>query len=137
FGSLICALVITIGVRAQTPAQTKGANVHHATGPFDVKLNTTPGYDPSLTHMTMDKQFRGDLEATSIGEGVSAQGTVKGSAGYVGIERVTGKLGGRSGSFILQHSSTMTRGTPQQSVTVLPDSATGELTGLTGSMTIR
>ena len=109
----------------------------HATGPFDLKLNTTPGYDASLTHMTMDKQFRGDLEATSIGEGVSAMGTVKGSAGYVGIERVTGKLGGHSGTFILQHSSTMMRGTQQQSIIVLPDSGTGELNGLTGKMTIR
>ena len=62
FGSLICALVINLGVHAQTPAQNQGANVHHATGPFDVKLNTTAGYDPSLTHMTMEKQFRGDLE---------------------------------------------------------------------------
>jgi hypothetical protein len=112
----------------------------HATGPFDVKLNLLEAYnrdaDAGLGRMSIDKQFHGDLEATSKGEMLTAMGTVKGSAGYVAIERVTGTLRGRSGSFALQHSSTMTRGAPSQNVAVVPDSGTGELAGLSGSMTI-
>jgi hypothetical protein len=86
--------------------------------------------------MSLDKQFRGELEASSQGEMLSAGTSVKGSAGYVAMERVTGTLQGRGGSFILQHSGTMTRGTPQLSITVVPDSGTGELAGLAGRMAI-
>jgi hypothetical protein len=86
--------------------------------------------------MSIDKQFRGDLEATSKGEMLMAGTSVKGSAGYVAIEHVSGSLHGRTGGFVLQHSSTMNRGAPQQSVTVVPDSGTGELEGLAGKMTI-
>ena len=111
-----------------------------ATGPFDVKLNLLETYakdaDAGLGRMSIDKQFHGDLEATSQGEMLTAMGTVKGSAGYVAMERVTGTLHGRRGTFALQHSSTMTRGTPLQNIAVVPDSGTGELAGLEGSMTI-
>jgi hypothetical protein len=86
--------------------------------------------------MSIDKQFHGDLEATSKGQMLAAVTSVKGSAGYVAIEQVTGSLRGRSGTFVLQHSGTMTRGAPQQIVSVVPDSGTGELVGLTGTMTI-
>ncbi len=86
--------------------------------------------------MSIDKQFQGDLEATSKGELLSAVSSVKGSAGYVAMERVSGVLGGRSGTFVLQHNGTMTRATPQLSITVAPDSGTGQLTGLSGAMTI-
>jgi Protein of unknown function (DUF3224) len=110
----------------------------HATGPFEVKI--TPQDDKSedanLGRMTIDKQFHGDLEATSKGQMLTGMTSVKGSAGYVAIEKVSGTLGGRSGSFVLQHTGTMTRGTPQLSVTVVPDSGTGQLVGLTGSMKI-
>ena len=111
-----------------------------ATGPFDVKLNVLDAYnrdaDAALGRMSIDKQFHGDLAATSKGEMLTAMGTVQGSAGYVAIERVTGTLHGRSGSFALQHSSTMTRGEPRQNVFVVPDSGSGELAGLSGTMTI-
>jgi hypothetical protein len=86
--------------------------------------------------LLIDKQFHGDLDATSKGQMLAAGTGVKGSAGYVAIERVSGKLHGRSGTFVLQHSGTMTRGTPQLSVTVVPDSGTGELIGLSGKMAI-
>ena len=86
--------------------------------------------------MSIDKQFHGDLEATSKGEMMTAATAVKGSAGYVAMEQVTGKLNGRSGSFILQHSATMNRGVPQLSITVVPDSGTDQLVGLTGTMNI-
>ncbi len=86
--------------------------------------------------MSIDKQFQGDLKATSKGEMLTASTNIKGSAGYVAIERVTGTLQGRSGSFALQHSGTMTRGAPQLIITVVPDSGTGQLVGLAGKMTI-
>jgi len=111
----------------------------HAKGPFDVKLapQTSPDLPQDvLSRMSIDKQFHGDLEGTSKGEMLIGGTDVKGSAGYVAMEQVTGKLNGRSGSFILQHSATMNRGVPQLSITVVPDSGTGQLAGLTGSMNI-
>jgi hypothetical protein len=90
-----------------------------------------------LGRMSIDKQFHGDLEGTSKGQMLTAATSVKDSAGYVAIERVTGTLGGRKGSFALQHSGTMARGAPQLTITVVPDSGTGELVGLAGKMTIR
>jgi len=87
--------------------------------------------------MAIDKQFHGDLEATSKGQMLTAGTAVKGSAGYVAIERVSGALHGRSGTFALQHSGTMTRGAPQLTITVVPDSGTGELLGLAGKMAIK
>jgi hypothetical protein len=87
--------------------------------------------------MSIDKQFLGDLEATSKGEMLSAGTAVNGSAGYVAIERVSGRLAGKSGSFVLQHTGTMNRGTPQLSVIVVPDSGTDQLVGLSGTMTLK
>lgn len=123
-------------------AAIQGTNMvtNHAAGTFEVKLNPQAADDyadaASMGRMSIDKQFRGDLEGTSKGQMLTAMTDVKGSAGYVAIERVTGTLHGRSGTFVLQHNGTMTRNAPQLVITVVPDSATGELTGLTGSMTI-
>lgn len=112
-----------------------------ANGPFEVKLAPqppAPGIEQAgLGRMMIDKQFRGDLEATSLGEMLSAMGQVQGSAGYVAIERVTGTLHGKRGSFVLQHRGVMDRGASQLSVTVVPDSGTDALIGLSGSMQIR
>jgi hypothetical protein len=110
----------------------------HATGSFEVKLLPQPVADAEsgLGRMSIDKVFSGDLHGTSKGEMLSAMTAVKGSAGYVAIERVTGVLQGRSGSFMLQHLGTMNRGAPQLTVLVVPDSGTGELTGITGSLSI-
>jgi len=90
----------------------------------------------SLGRHSLDKVFSGDLEATSLGEMISAGGSVPGSAGYVAMERVTGTLHGRSGAFVLQHSATMDRGTPTLTIAVVPDTGTDALTGLSGSMRI-
>jgi Protein of unknown function (DUF3224) len=112
----------------------------HASGPFEVNLipQVPDGkFEDALTgRMTIDKQFHGDLEATSKGQMLTAMTETKGSAGYVAIERVTGTLKGLSGSFALQHAGTMNRGVPQLSVTVVPDAGTGQLAGLAGKMTI-
>ena len=90
-----------------------------------------------LGRMSLEKQFHGELEATSVGEMLSVGTEVAGSAGYVAMERVNGTLDGRTGSFALQHSGAMTRGEPQLSVTVVPDSGTGQLAGIAGRMTIK
>ena len=112
--------------------------MNQATGTFEVKLTpqAADGEDVGLGRMTIDKQFHGDLEATSQGQMLAVRSSVKGSAGYVAMERVSGSVGGRVGTFVLQHSGTMTRGEPQLSVTVVPDSGTGDLTGLSGKMVI-
>jgi len=111
-----------------------------ANGPFEVKLNPESLSDlaagTDFGRMSINKSFHGDLVATSQGEMLSFRSSVQGSAGYVAMETVTGTLHGRTGSFVLQHSSTMTRGVPEQSITVVPDSATGELVGLVGRMVI-
>ena len=111
-----------------------------ASGTFDVNLipqasEHTLG-DALLGRLLIDKQFHGDLEAVSQGQMLSASTAVPGSAGYVAIEQVSGTLHGRSGTFMLQHSGTMTRGTPQLTITVVPDSGTNQLTGLAGQMDI-
>jgi len=90
----------------------------------------------TLARLATDKQFTGDLIGVSKGEMLSAGTPVKGSAGYVAIERVTGALHGRTGTFVLQHNGTMTRGSPELTVSVVPDSGSGQLTGLTGTMRI-
>ena len=112
----------------------------HATGTFEVKLTPQGDGDKAegstLGRMTIAKRFHGDLGGTSEGEMLTAGTDVKNSAGYVAIERITGTLQGHTGSFVFQHSGTLTRGAPTQSITVVPDSGTGQLAGITGKMTI-
>lgn len=112
----------------------------HASGTFEVTMNPQPPYDAAegviLSRVSIDKQFHGDLEAVSKVEMLSAMTETKGSAGYVAIERVRGRLHGREGSFVLQHSGTMTRGEPELVVSIVPDSGTGELKGIIGRMKI-
>lgn len=112
------------------------------TGPFEVKIvpqkpDNPPAEAAKLARMSIDKQFHGDLEATSQGEMLSVITETPGSAGYVALERVTGTLGGRSGSFVLQHNATMNRGVPNLNIEVVPDSGTNHLKSLTGKMNIR
>ena len=110
----------------------------HASGSFDVTLtpqSQTAAEGTSLARLSIDKRFHGDIEATSVGEMLSA-GAESGSAVYVAIERVTGTLNGRSGSFVLVHHGAMTPTSQQLTITVVPDSGTGQLRGLDGSMTI-
>lgn len=111
-----------------------------ASGRFEVKLAPLQPYngDPAaaLGRMSIDKVFEGDLQAASKGEMLSAGSPQSGSAGYVAIERVTGALHGRRGSFTLQHNASMHRGTFSLNIFVVPGSGTGELQGLAGTMNV-
>ena len=141
---LVVYLFILLFSQAPTRSffQESAHMTQHASGTFDVKMGPPQKPDSDIAQaanfgrFTIDKQFHGDLEATSKGEMIGAQTEVKGSAGYVAMERVTGSLKGRKGSFVLQHSGTMTKGVPTLSVTVVPDSGTGELKGIAGQMKI-
>lgn len=113
---------------------------HSANGSFDVQIApqslSSVAAASSLGRMSIDKRFHGTLDATSTGEMLAFRSATDGSAGYVAMETVRGSLDGRRGSFVLQHSSTMTRGVPSQSITVVPDSGTDALVGLSGRMVI-
>jgi len=125
---------------APSTIRNEVAMTAHATGTFEVKLTPQPPEDKAdgstLGRMSGDKQFHGDLEGTSKVQMLTAMTDVKGSAGYVAIERVTGTLHGHTGSFVLQHSGSSNRGATQLSITVVPDSGTGQLVGIAGKMTI-
>jgi hypothetical protein len=112
-----------------------------ARGTFEVTITPQAPDDPAadaagVGRMSIDKRFHGELEATSMGQMLAVSTQVEGSAGYVAMERVSGTLHGLNGSFALQHNGTMNRGAAQLTVTVVPDSGTGQLVGLAGAMTI-
>jgi hypothetical protein len=144
--SLLLALGASAPAHAQSGAplqpknSTEASMTARASGTFEVTLTPQPADDyadgAALGRMTIDKRFQGDLEGSSKGQMLTGMTSVKGSAGYMAIERVSGTLAGRHGTFILQHSGTMTRGAPSLSITVVPDSGTDELAGLSGTMTI-
>jgi len=122
------------GNEATEPSMTT-----RASGTFDVKMNPrtpTEGEITSIGRMVLDKQFSGDLEATSQGQMLAFRTPVDGSAGYVAMEQVSGTLHGRRGTFVLQHSGSMNRGEASLTLIVVPDSGTDELEGLSGSMAI-
>jgi hypothetical protein len=134
-------LTFCIAIAGLAHAQTKAPMTLQAKGPFDVKVvpqkpDSEIAEAAKLARMTIDKVFHGDLEATSKGEMIATQSEAKGSGGYVALERVTGTLKGRKGTFVLQHSATMNRGVPSLTITVVPDSGTDELEGLNGKMNI-
>src|SRR5262249_23022539 len=111
-----------------------------ASGSFEVTMNPlSPSVtdDPMLRRRSIAKVLHGALEATGAGEMRGAGTSLQGSGAYVAIERITGTLHGRAGSFVLLHTGVMTRGTPQLTVAIVPDSGTGELAGIAGSLAIR
>jgi hypothetical protein len=138
----LAVLLLPAGAFAN-PSSEKDDNAMtlRARGPFDVKvasLAQQPYPDGiALGRYSLDKQYHGDLEATAHGEMLTAGGAVKGSAGYVAVERVEGTLAGRRGSFALQHLGQMSAAAGQQlTILVVPDSGTGELVGLQGKLEI-
>lgn len=110
----------------------------HVSGPFDVNVvkQDDKDSDSGVGRFTLDKRYHGDLKATGKGQMLTASTEVKGSGAYVAIERVTGTLKGKEGSFALQHMGTMTRNTPELNITIVPDSGTGDLKGISGKMNI-
>ena len=131
--------------RTQIPRKVqkekKAIMTARASGTFEVKMTPQSPDNNSGTatvgRYSLDKTFSGDLEGTSKGEMLAVSTAVEGSAGYVAMEHVAGTLKGQTGGFALQHTGTMNRGAPQLSVTVVPDSGTGQLAGLTGKMEIK
>jgi Protein of unknown function (DUF3224) len=144
--SIALGLSLTLGwaEAVETPASQaarKGATVtSHAKGTFEVKVNPLPSDEKveglTVGRLAIAKQLHGDLEGTSKGEMMTTSTSVEGSAGYVAVEQVSGKLGGRSGSFTLLHKGTMKGGDFNLAITVVPDSGTEQLVGLAGKMTI-
>ena len=107
----------------------------HVSGPFDVTMTPEPETFPARQRLA--KRYHGALAASGEGQMLAFMSEVRGSAGYVAIERVSGTLDGREGSFVLQHSGLMDRGAPTLAIHVVPDSGTGALAGLAGRMGIR
>lgn len=137
------AVILTsacLGFSAYSQTQStsqKGPITMHATGPFEVKLTPQDDkIDSELGRMIIDKQFHGDLEATSKGQMLTGGSNPRSSGVYVAVEKVTGTLKGRKGTFILHHTGIMDHGKPELSISVVPESGTGELAGLTGKVNI-
>ena len=134
-GSMLVVAFAATPTSDRSPAMQKTAK-----GAFEVKVvpiaQTEHAGGTTLGRFSLAKTFHGDLEGTGAGEMLTAGTGVAGSAGYVAIERVEGTLGGRKGTFVLQHSGSMARGGQSLVITVVPDSGTGELTGIAGSLAI-
>jgi hypothetical protein len=135
-------LLMSTSSSAQQAIQTPARSSHVAKGSFSVQMKplSESGFgegNANLGRLSLDKTFEGDLVATGKGEMLTAMTQTKGSAGYVAIERVTGTLQGRKGSFVLQHTGLMDRGTPSLRIDVVPDSGSGDLVGLAGQLAIR
>ena len=113
----------------------------HASGTFDVKLTPQPANEietaAGIGRWTIDKLIHGDLEATTKGVMIASSDGTRGSGAYSALELVTGTLNGRTGTFVLQHTGTMTKTSQQLLITVVPESASGDLTGLTGKFIIK
>ena len=138
---LCLALGLAAGLTPATAHGQKGAVMaKHASGEFDVKIGPQKDEgigDPTIGRMSIDKVYHGDLAGTGLGQMLAGMAeAVKDSGAYVAIERIRGTLHGRTGTFAVWHSGTMTRGAQKLIITVIPDTGTGELTGIDGTMTI-
>jgi hypothetical protein len=135
------SLLIAVAAMAAAPAQPPAPRTMRASGTFDVKVTPLPfddkAGDGTTGRLTVDKQIHGDLEGTSRGQMLAVGPTPEGSGAYVAIERVSGTLKGRAGTFVLQHSGSMTKAGMKMNNTVVPDSGTGQLTGISGTFTIK
>lgn len=139
FGMTLAGLAICARADVKDGAYKRKETTMTARGTFDVKVTQQPQDDSAagpFGRLFLDKQFHGDLNASSKGQMMAAGTAVEGSGAYVAFELVTGTLNGKKGSFILQHKGTMRKGSYNLSVTVVPDSGTDELAGISGSMTI-
>jgi hypothetical protein len=140
--SKLAAIVVTMILSTTFHAQANQKATPmptHATGPFEVKVTPIDdeSEDPTLGRLALDKQYHGDLEGTGKGQMLTAGSPAKGAGGYVAIEKISGTLNGRTGSFVLQHSGTMTNNKPELTITIVPESGAGQLEGIAGKMTIK
>jgi Protein of unknown function (DUF3224) len=110
--------------------------MNHAVGTFEVKLQPVSAANESVMRMSIDKQFHGDLEASSIGQMMAGGNEANGARVYVALETVTGSLKGKTGSFVLAHRGTMTKDAQALSVIIVPETGTGELAGIAGELGI-
>jgi len=141
---ILCVLAQFLGAQVKPAPQhvtEEKAQTMHAAGPFDVKVapqkaDSDVAQAANLSRMSIVKQYHGELEAVGKGEMIATPYQPKGSGAYVALERVTGTLAGRKGSFVLYHTGIMNHGVPTLSITVVPDSGTDELKGLTGRMNV-
>jgi hypothetical protein len=115
------------------------AMANHATGTFEVKITPQDDKtsDVSLGRMTIEKQWQGEMQGTSTGQMLTGGDFKTGSAGYVAMEKFTGSVKGRKGTFILQHSAIMTKGKGDLTITIVSDSGTEELKGISGKLAIK
>ena len=138
--ALVVAALLAAVPTTQTAAPPKGHTVSkHAAGTFDVKIvpQKDDGLgDPTVGRMSIDKVYHGDLVGTGLGQMLTGMGERKDSGVYVAVERVKGTLQGKDGSFAVHHTGIMNRGAQSLVITIVPDSGTGELAGITGTMTI-
>jgi hypothetical protein len=138
---LACSIAWAIPACVTIPQESlaESQNMQHAKGTFDVKVTPQENHtgEPTLSSLLLEKRFHGDITGTSRGQMLAAGTAIEGSAGYVAIERITGTLLGRNGSFVVQHMGHMGRGQVHLTLSVLPDSGTEQLQGLTGTMRIR
>jgi hypothetical protein len=133
----LSCLFLAITISAQTKKETTRMTL--ATGPFEVKiqpLSEDKAEGSTLGRYSLDKQYHGDLEATAKGEMLTATGSIQTSGSYVAVERVVGKLHGREGTFALAHKGTMANGSQQMDISIVPDSGSGALAGISGTMKI-
>jgi hypothetical protein len=141
---------LLLAIASHSPAQLQSTQskskqgaaqmTQRANGTFDVKI--TPQHEDKregavLGRMSLHKVFQGDMDGTSEGEMLTAMSGVEGSAVYVAVERFSGTIQGKRGTVALSHRGTMNRGAQELSIEIVPDSGTGELAGIAGSMTIK
>jgi Protein of unknown function (DUF3224) len=133
--NIITAILLTVSTAtaASTPQEIR---MNHATGTFEVKLQPVSAAEEPVMRMSIDKQFHGDLEASSIGQMMAGGNEANGARVYVALETVTGSLKGKTGSFVLAHRGTMTKDAQALSVIIVPETGTGELTGIAGELGI-
>lgn len=138
--ALVAALTVAAPAAFSSSKELPAMN-HVAEGPFDVQVTPQPRdasqADVAVDRLLLEKRYHGGLAATGRGQMLGVHGAVETSGGYVAIERVDGTLDGRRGAFALQHSGTMTKETGYSlDVKIVPDSGTGELAGIAGTLEI-
>lgn len=140
---MLALMVVLLAAVPGRATFAQESHIMHAHGSFEVRMvpqtpDNPPAQAAGLGRLSLDKDFHGDLAATGQGEMLAVRDESQKQGAYVAMERVTGTLGGREGSFVLVHRALLRGGQPQEwTVTVVPGSGTQALAGIEGSMRIR